>query len=59
MNSDFVIIKYASQCPHFPNYLVVFVFIYLFIFGLAAWLAGSQFPDQELNLGHCNESAES
>ena len=32
------------------------IFIY---FGCAAQLAGSQFPDQGLNLGHGSESAES
>ena len=33
--------------------------IAVFFFGHAAWLVGSQFPDQGLNLGHGGESAES
>ena len=33
-------------------------FLFCFVFGCAAQLAGSQFPDQGLNLGHGSESPE-
>ena len=42
----------------FPSLLQCFLF-FLFSFGRAAWLAGSQFPDQGLNQGHHSESAKS
>ena len=36
-----------------------FVCLFCFVFGHVAQLAGSQFPDQGLNLGHGGESAKS
>ena len=36
-----------------------FFFSFLFFFGCAAWIAGSQFPKQGLNSGHGSESPES
>ena len=36
-----------------------FHFVCLFVFGYAAQLAGSWFPDQGLNLGHSSKSLES
>ena len=33
--------------------------LFCFVFFCAAWLSGSYFPDQELNPGPGNESAES
>ena len=38
--------------------LFYFKFLNFLFFGCAAWLAGSEFPDQGLNPGHCSESAE-
>ena len=38
---------------------VFWVLFFFFFFGHAAWLAGSQFPDQGLNLEPGNKSMES
>ena len=40
-------------------FLFFLFFFFFFYFGHAARFAGCQFPDQGLNLGHSNESAES
>ena len=34
-------------------------YLFIYSFGLASQLAGSQFPDQGLNPGHSSESLES
>ena len=33
--------------------------LFIYLFGCATWLEGSQFSDQELNTGHGSESPES
>ena len=44
-----------------PTFMAIpywFLCSFCFIFGHAAWRAGSQFPNQELNMGHGSESLE-
>ena len=42
-----------------PSQVVFFFFFISFYFGSAMWLAGSQFSNQGLNLGHGSEILES
>ena len=45
---------FPQKCDSEICYIVNF-----FFFGCAAWLTGSQFPNQGLNPAHDNESTES
>ena len=37
-------------------YIYIYIYVCMVFFGHAAWLVGSQLPNQRLNLGHSSES---
>ena len=43
---------------YFITLILGAIMVFFFLFGHAAQLVGSQFPDQGLNLGHSSESTE-
>ena len=48
-----------SRRPLVLGYFLFCFIFFVFVFGHATWLVGSQFPSQRLNLGHGSESLES
>ena len=52
-------ISYLILCTFQCVWWDVFFFFFFFFFGCASQLAGSQFPNQELNLSHGSESTKS
>ena len=58
MDSTYTRLKIQLDCQEFPS-VILAGFGWFFLGGGAAWLVGSQFPDQGLNLGPVNENLES